>query len=205
MPLEGKTARGRTYVRMTLEEAFWPKVNKNGPVVPYVGTPCWLWTASLKTSGYGNIGFAGRNMPAHRAALIVTGRKLPGPGEELCHKCDVRRCVNPDHIFIGTRTDNMRDAAAKGRMIFQVHPERAPRGERHGSKTHPECVRKGGDHPEAKIDDTQYHEVLRLRSEGLTYQRIGEMFGVSLSCFYLICKGKSRKHLYAQRGSEAAE
>lgn len=203
MPREGKTYKGRNYHRMTLAEQFWPKVDKNGTIVPYVGTPCWIWTGSLKTSGYGEICYDRKNMPAHRAALIVTGRDLPGPGEELCHKCDNRRCCNPDHLFIGTRSDNMRDARDKCRLRQQTKPWTIARGERHGSKTHPERIRRGGNHPEAKLTDEQALQSIALKKSGKTYKEIASMFNVSISCIHLICTGKARKHLHGESYADA--
>lgn len=71
---------------------------------------CWLWTGYLTPQGYGN--FRGR--PAHRVSYEVYVGPIPGK-LYVCHKCDVRACVNPDHLFVGDTSANARDMVAKGR------------------------------------------------------------------------------------------
>lgn len=74
---------------------------------------CWYWTGSLKRHGYGQfIGPAGSI--AHRNSYFFYKGPIPN-GMHVCHHCDNTQCVNPDHLFIGSRSDNMRDAIGKGR------------------------------------------------------------------------------------------
>lgn len=94
---------------------FWSKVDKNGPVMPYMNTPCWVWQGQRDRKGYGRFyfGSTGR-VAAHRLAYeLENGPVL----NELfaCHHCDNPPCVNPDHIFPGTNLDNSMDAIKKGR------------------------------------------------------------------------------------------
>jgi HNH endonuclease len=94
-------------------EKFWSRVDKNGPVVPYVGTPCWLWTGST-SGGYGAVRWEGKSTYSHRVSWLITKGEIP-PLLYVLHKCDIRVCVNPDHLFLGTGFDNVQDAIAKGR------------------------------------------------------------------------------------------
>lgn len=111
-------------------ERFWSKVRKTDT--------CWLWTASKQNKGYGQFMFQGRPHPAHRVSWMLTHGAMP----ELCvlHRCDNPPCVNPDHLFLGTKADNNADMAAKGRHWAQNKPR----------KTH--CVRGHERTPENLID-----------------------------------------------------
>jgi hypothetical protein len=99
-----------------LEPRFWSKVAKT------TETDCWFWKASIDVNGYGQFGLAPGQFgaktwtmaKAHRVAWILTHGEIP-PGMYLCHTCDMPRCVNPAHLFLGTQTDNMRDCVAKDR------------------------------------------------------------------------------------------
>ena|SRR3990167_1783266 len=104
---------------------FWSKVAKGAEDV------CWLWTASCHRNGYGQfvVTTPSRdrrkllNLRAHRVAWILTQDRHIPDGLQVLHRCDTPHCCNPSHLFLGTPTDNMRDASAKGRLHVK-HPGR---------------------------------------------------------------------------------
>ena len=96
------------------EERFWKYVDK--------GDDCWLWTGTLYRNGYGNLWdpAAGRKVLVHRYSYELHNGPIPD-GLMVCHSCDVRHCVNPEHLWVGTASDNLGDMAVKGRSTKKTH------------------------------------------------------------------------------------
>jgi hypothetical protein len=95
---------------MALTNRFESKIER----IPEGG--CWVWMASLDSKGYGQINLRGKIVRAHRHIFGLFGNSVP-TGMDLCHRCDNRSCVNPAHLFVGSRQDNMDDAKSKGRKL----------------------------------------------------------------------------------------
>ena len=98
-----------TETKDELFERFYAKF------VPEPNSGCWLWIGTGTRNGYGQFWFDGQFQLAHRAARQIFVGPIPA---DLCvlHRCDVKGCVNPDHLFLGTQRDNMLDSSRKGRL-----------------------------------------------------------------------------------------
>src|SRR6185295_14325894 len=81
-------------------DLFWARVNVEGE--------CWLWTGPRDRDGYGKVGL--HRVLAHRLAWTIAAGRITD-GKRVLHRCDVRACCNPAHLFLGTQGDNMRDMA----------------------------------------------------------------------------------------------
>ena len=84
---------------------FWDKVKKTDG--------CWNWIAGTRGNGYGTFKFNGKAVDSHRFVWLITFGEIP-KGMFICHHCDNRKCVRPDHLFLGTAMDNIVDAVRKG-------------------------------------------------------------------------------------------
>lgn len=174
----------------SLKERFEAKVS------PEPTSGCWLWTSSITGTGYGTISLGGRadgREQAHRVAWELYRGSIP-PGLCVLHRCDNRLCVNPDHLFLGTKADNTHDMLAKGREA---------RGARHGSRTKPEefregCRRggmKGEAHHQARLTEDLVAQIRRRVASGATSEAVAAEFGVAGSTIRRIAARKLWRHV----------
>jgi hypothetical protein len=96
----------------TIQKRFEAKFEKGG------SGDCWEWTACKNRNGYGTFKLSGRRQSAHRVSYQLYVEEIPD-GLHVLHRCDNPGCVRPEHLFIGTHTDNMRDCENKARRVHQ--------------------------------------------------------------------------------------
>ena len=148
---------------MKPEDRFWSKVR-----IPHGGFGCWAWLFARDQRGYG-LFWLGRACGAHRVAWLIVHGRIP---EGLCvlHHCDNPGCVNPGHLFIGTRSDNNADRAAKGRSAPQDGPLNS----------------------NAKLTQSQVGKIReRYASGGVSQRKLASDYGVTQANVSLIIKGKA--------------
>lgn len=157
----------------TLAKRFWAKVE--------ITDGCWLWKGAMLKSGYGRLYWNKQNdkswyifIRAHRLSWMLHFGPIQD-GLCVCHNCpggDNRRCVRPDHLWLGTRADNSRDMDPKGRRV---------------------CGERSHFH---KISECDVREIRQLASAGkITNEAIGKVYGVTDVLISYIVNRKIWKHV----------
>jgi len=134
-------------------------------------TECWNWEAGVTSMGYGWFYDGNRMILAHRFSYEEKYGKIPD-GLLACHKCDNPRCVNPDHVFVGTQKDNMRDASRKNRLP-RLNPAK---GEQNGN---------------SKLTNRQVEKIKIALENGTKGFVLAKEYRVHHSVIYGIRDGKS--------------
>ena len=170
---------------------FWAKVNKDGPMMAHMTSPCWVWTAAKSIQGYGQFGIARKLCRAHRVAWTIANGPIP-LGLLICHRCDNTSCVNHNHLFLGTSLDNSRDMVSKGRG-------NPARGDLNGSRTRPNCRPRGEVHGRSKLNDAKVVEIrAAYAAGGVTLRQLGARFGVHHSAIGHIVRYEIWQHAQSQ-------
>lgn len=142
--------------------------------IPVTETGCWVWTAAAHGRGYG-LFHTGRPLRkgkmefAHRVSYELYKGYVPQEFDEVCHKCDNPSCVNPEHLFIGSHEDNMKDMISKNRFVS-------------GREV---------------VNEDMFILAQQMRKDGITVREIAKVLGVSESQASRISRG-NRKHFNSE-------
>lgn len=154
---------------------------------------CWEWQDG--TDGrYGNVTWNGRTEKAHRVSWTLHRGPIPD-GMMVLHGCDNPPCVNPNHLFLGTQSVNIRDCTRKGRNGVHRHPERLARGDRNGTHTQPDKRHFGESNGSSKLTADMVRAIRAAYATGVRRKDIIAQFGVSKSTIDNITKGRLWKHV----------
>ena len=144
-------------------------------------TSCWNFTGALNEKGYGIVGLGSRgsgNDKAHRIVFSHFVSPIPD-GLFVCHRCDNPSCCNPDHLFLGTNLDNVRDMVSKKRNSKPPFNDHI----------------KGVVHVGHKLNDDKVREMRVLRESGYSLVKLASIFNIADSTVYRICNRESWKHV----------
>ncbi len=156
-PLVSKTIPLRSFsIKERFELLYLPEPNSG----------CWLWTGNLNNMGYGKFSINRKIVGAHRVSYTMNKGTIPDK-LLVCHTCDVRSCVNPDHLFLGTHKENSEDMSRKGRTSKSA----------------------------SKLSDNQVIEIINLRKNGFKIKEISSMFNVSEVIIQRASTGYTYKHV----------
>lgn len=145
-------------------------------------TECWLWKGNKKDGGYGLFWFNGKMVRAHRFSFSTFYGVTLTPDEVLCHACDTPLCVNPHHLWVGSRADNAADMHSKGRAKTVAEYMSSIR-------------RTGADSASSKLADDQIIEIRLRRQAGESLVQLSSAFDVVESVISEICRGKAWPHV----------
>lgn len=185
-----------------------PRVHNDGPVPKSVAERfwkhiithpdgCWEWVGATKQGGYGKIGQSlpvQRTLQAHRVSWEIHYGPVP-KGIDVLHTCDNPPCCRPDHLFLGTQVDNSRDMVRKGRHVSKTRPESLRRGDNHPFRLRPETVLRGEKNSRAKLTEETIREIRMWHQQGTSQQTIANRYGVDQTTISTVVRRKTWKHV----------
>lgn len=141
---------------------------------------CWLWQGG-SDGRYGKFAIGGEEYKAHRIACLIFTGHAPATDLDICHSCDNPPCVNPAHLFAGTRSENLQDMVRKGRRTWTA----IPRGDRN---------------PCTKLSDATVSEIRAVYGKGgVSTRKLAEQYQVARSLVHRIVTNKSRTQMIENR------
>jgi hypothetical protein len=147
---------------------FWASISKHGE--------CWNWLGAQDPYGYGRFSWNGKsNAKAHRVAYAISKNEgeLPHPSVLICHTCDNRICVRPEHLYAGTPQSNVQDRDSRGRYV-------SCEGENNGA---------------SKLTEGLVKSILSYKGKGLTQSKVAAKFGINQITVSRIWRGKTWRHI----------
>jgi len=148
-------------------QRFWSHVTKSDD--------CWLWKTGCTPAGYGETFHGGTVLYTHRVSWELAYGPIPD-GLSVCHHCDVRHCVRPDHLFVGTQLDNIRDMWAKGRHD-------------------PLPIYHGEQNANSKLTENDIRSLRAARAAGARPKDLAIIYGIDRHNVWAICTRKAWKHV----------
>lgn len=145
------------------EAGFWARVVHDP-------SGCWLWSGPTQTRGYGDVRIGGRRGLAHRFAYEFTNGPIP-EGLVVCHRCDNHLCVRPDHLFLGSQAENLRDMCSKERQA------------------------KGARNANARLTDEAVAELRERARSGEPLKELAAEFGIGRTTASSVVRGTTWRHV----------